>query len=260
MAAARPWIRLDAEWEESGWVSDLSGQSRGCWPRLLCWVKLRGKKGRCRWPDPRALAKAWRVPQAAVEAMLEGAIVDHAIERDIDDLVVINWPKYQEPDPTAVDRKRRQRERESATAEPETTPKPMSHQVTHTSRNVTRDTVTRPLTEKTHPSDGQKGVTGKRHRLPPGWRPNERHSEKALALELDLGEEADAFREHHAAKGSLFLDWDLAFHTWLRNAPKFSRGKRIPPNSNGGAPRAEPKGFAPEVLDDLLGPREDSDW
>ena len=40
----------------------------------------------------------------------------------------------------------------------------------------------------------------------------------------DPRQQLDAFRDYHLAKGSLMADWEAAFRTWLRNAPKFSRG------------------------------------
>ena len=40
----------------------------------------------------------------------------------------------------------------------------------------------------------------------------------------DPNSEIEAFKDHHVAKDSRFLDWGAAFRTWLRNAKKFSRG------------------------------------
>jgi len=37
--------------------------------------------------------------------------------------------------------------------------------------------------------------------------------------------EWNAFRDHHQAKGSRFVDWDAAWRTWLRRAPQFGRRK-----------------------------------
>lgn len=61
-------------------------------------------------------------------------------------------------------------------------------------------------------------------RLPAEWAP--RSDELALArdLRVDPSRELAAFRDHHAARGSRFVDWNAAFRTWLRNAVKFSRG------------------------------------
>lgn len=75
--------------------------------------------------------------------------------------------------------------------------------------------------------------------LPTGWSPSETHVAKAAELRLDAEREAESFRLYHGAKGSRFADWDLAFHTWLRNAPKFQRSpttsaaKPAPPERKG---------------------------
>lgn len=118
----RRWIRLDAEWEESGWLDGLSGQAAGCWPRLLCWVKLRGKGGRCKRPDPSVLARRWRVARQAVDELMHAAVKDEALEIDGNDIVVVNWAQYQEPDPTATQRKRKQRRRERSRSVTDVTP------------------------------------------------------------------------------------------------------------------------------------------
>lgn len=55
---------------------------------------------------------------------------------------------------------------------------------------------------------------------------NESHREKANFLNLDIDSEFEHFKEHHMAKGNQFADWGMAFHTWLRNAAKFSQSKK----------------------------------
>lgn len=63
--------------------------------------------------------------------------------------------------------------------------------------------------------------------LPEGWVPNERNiadaQDKGFSAK-DIDDEADRFRNHHAAKGSRFRNWDAAWRTWIGNAIKF-RGK-----------------------------------
>lgn len=108
----RRWIRLDAEWEDSGWLYGLGGHAAGCWPRLLCWVKLRGVAGRCRFPSNAVLAHQWRTPEPVIAQFLEAAMREGAIRMEDGDLVVDAWNEYQKPDDTAAERKRRQRERD----------------------------------------------------------------------------------------------------------------------------------------------------
>jgi DNA-binding FadR family transcriptional regulator len=61
--------------------------------------------------------------------------------------------------------------------------------------------------------------------LPSDWTPNRAHQEKATKRRLNLGFEAEQFKSHHEAKGSTFVSWDAAFHTWLGNAVKFGTGR-----------------------------------
>lgn len=62
--------------------------------------------------------------------------------------------------------------------------------------------------------------------LPAGWQPTDRERGIAQETGVNCDREAEAFRDHHSAKGSRFVDWDAAFRTWLRNATKFQAGKR----------------------------------
>lgn len=66
-----------------------------------------------------------------------------------------------------------------------------------------------------------------KHSLPSGWAPKPSHFDKAKAIGTDCKAEAEAFKEHHVAKGNKWADWDMAFFTWLRNSEKF--GKQIEP-------------------------------
>lgn len=62
--------------------------------------------------------------------------------------------------------------------------------------------------------------------LPPDWSPRDQEREHARSAGLDCDSEAGHFRDHHAAKGSRFTDWDAAFRNWLRNAVKFASDRR----------------------------------
>lgn len=63
--------------------------------------------------------------------------------------------------------------------------------------------------------------------LPDDWSPNAAHRTKASDAGLSVAEEADQFRNFHEAKGSKFVDWDKAFHTWLGNARKWARERKV---------------------------------
>lgn len=59
--------------------------------------------------------------------------------------------------------------------------------------------------------------------LPDGFAPNETAVAMAAELGLNLAAEQAAFKDHHAANGSTFKDWQAALRTWLRNAARFAR-------------------------------------
>jgi hypothetical protein len=81
--------------------------------------------------------------------------------------------------------------------------------------------------------------------MPEGWAPNEKHFE--LARKLGFGrervvEECGRFIDHHAAKGSGFVDWNAAFGTWIRNEAKWAKERA---NGRGSSlqPAAKPGEF-----------------
>jgi hypothetical protein len=58
---------------------------------------------------------------------------------------------------------------------------------------------------------------------PENFEPDERAHTLAKSYGLNVYKEQAAFRDHHAAKGSIFKDWQAAFRTWLRNSVKFAQ-------------------------------------
>lgn len=75
------------------------------------------------------------------------------------------------------------------------------------------------------PPPEAKGKKRKR-RLPEDWSPAGAHASLAASLGVESEREAEQFRDHHAARGSTFVDWDAAFRTWLRNAGRFAAAPR----------------------------------
>lgn len=72
----------------------------------------------------------------------------------------------------------------------------------------------------------QKGKRNSAHarktQLPDDFAPNAGHQSLANELGVDLAKEFPQFRDHHQAKGTTMLKWDLALRTWIRNAAKWS--------------------------------------
>ena len=93
----------------------------------------------------------------------------------------------------------------------------------------------------------------RKRRLPEDWRPTDRHASFAAENRLDTDAEAEQFRDHHTAKGSLMLDWDAAFRTWLRNAVKFRKPDPEPP-------RILTRPYEQHKPPDGLSPEEYSAW
>lgn len=79
---------------------------------------------------------------------------------------------------------------------------------------------------------------------PGDLKPLDRQFEKCRELGVSCFELFEAFKTFHASKGNLFVDWSLAFDTWIRNQKQFNQGRNAAPQPkqpNGGAwkPRVE---------------------
>jgi hypothetical protein len=61
--------------------------------------------------------------------------------------------------------------------------------------------------------------------LPEGFTPNNKGIDMARAAGLNVDREVSKFCDHHAAKGSKFMNWQAAWRTWVGNAVDFGRGK-----------------------------------
>lgn len=58
-------------------------------------------------------------------------------------------------------------------------------------------------------------------KIPATWEPTDDHLKRALELGVQVITEAEKFRNHHGAKGSKFVNWNLAFTNWLINAGEY---------------------------------------
>lgn len=67
------------------------------------------------------------------------------------------------------------------------------------------------------------------------WGPDDKGVAYANARGVNLNREVPAFRNHHAARGSLMADWSAAWRLWCDNAVKFGQatGKPEPKNASG---------------------------
>ena len=58
----------------------------------------------------------------------------------------------------------------------------------------------------------------RKSRVPVDFEPNDTAIDKAKQLGVDVGAEVPKFIDYHTAKGSVMVDWQAAFRTWLGNA------------------------------------------
>lgn len=61
-------------------------------------------------------------------------------------------------------------------------------------------------------------TTARARQLPGDFTWTNAHSLKAHAKGVEVEVELEKFKDYHLARGSRFVDWDRAFHTWLNNA------------------------------------------
>lgn len=101
--------------------------------------------------------------------------------------------------------------------------------------------------EPKQPKGGKKTA----HRMPVGWAPKASHfklGEERGLPPAELEKQREAFKDFHDSKGSLFVDWDAAFRTWIRNAGIYGPKGRSPyPGVQRPAPPGERTWRMPEA-------------
>jgi len=126
---------------------------------------------------------------------------------------------------------------------PPDSPEPTDSQGVQTLSNLKEPEVSRAHTREATPKDEDqeevkpeepkkpKKESAKRaHRMPEGWQPKEQTLHWARngtigATDDQIREQLEHFRDHAAANGKRFVDWDKAFQTWMRNAKEWGRIK-----------------------------------
>jgi hypothetical protein len=67
------------------------------------------------------------------------------------------------------------------------------------------------------------GKVKRKTKIPERMVPTNAHFDYAGINQLSIGNELEAFRLYHEAKGTLSGNWNASFSTWLRNAVKFNK-------------------------------------
>lgn len=68
--------------------------------------------------------------------------------------------------------------------------------------------------------------------MPAGWRPNDRHVEKAQELGVDLREQVELFKLHAETHDRRVRNWNAAFTQWLIKSRKIA-DERVGQNGGG---------------------------
>ena len=66
-------------------------------------------------------------------------------------------------------------------------------------------------------------------KLPENFEPDDTGAAKCAASGISLPAQLEKFKDFHAGKGSLMLDWQAAFRTWIGNAKQFGPHARASP-------------------------------
>lgn len=213
------WIRLDTTWSNSGWLAELSPESRLVWIELLCYCKAHGIAGRVKAVSPDVFARNRNVTRDAVTVTLEAAKADGALEAHDGEWVLTGWQDYQ-TDADAAERQRRYRQRKKQLSR--STKSDTSEEALRNDHNVTRNVTQSNGTETGTVTDKKKSRKKKKTAFPDGWEPKESHHKKAEELGLDANHEAMGFEHFHLSKGNTYSNWDQAFFSWLRKAHEFA--------------------------------------
>lgn len=119
------------------------------------------------------------------------------------------------------------------TADSPLTENPHTVKPTLQKKDSTKELLSQSSAEDFFPDEISKPAKKKRQTIPTQYPMTNRHKEYAAARGLANGHAElifENFRNHHAAKGTLMLDWDAAWRTWVGNEIKFSAG-RAPPRA-----------------------------
>lgn len=223
------WLRLNADWEDSPWLDELQdGAASGCWPRVLSHAKRNGVRegSRCRVKslDVGVASRKWHVSRETVQALLNAAVIDGALEIEGADWLIVNWETYQPRDATAAARMKKHRVTDGYAV----TDRDLSRDM---DMDVDRDRKKKPRAAR---------ATG----LPSDWTPNDDHRAIGLERNVNVQDEAVKMRDWALAKGEVKKDWDAAFRNWLRRAiprptvkPQVLQGPRWPTRKEEESPR-----------------------
>lgn len=219
------WAKIDDQWFANRKVVPLSLAARGLWTTVLAWTCAQ------RTPIVPGHMPGFLCGVQFIDTEVK-ELVDAGLWHEVDGgWEIHDWAEYQD---RSLSEKRAEAGRKGglksgevraseATETPSDEAKPKQTDVASESND---EAGTRPGPTRPGPKDVPPAAPAQRKRsLSDQWAPNDSHSQRARESGVDVEFEAGQFRDHHLAKGSKFVDWDRAFHTWLGNATKWKREK-----------------------------------
>lgn len=233
-----PWVPLSVYYYDDPALIEAGELAEVMFTRLLAYAgRNRAWNGRL----PRSvvltrlgIAALENVPESAPESRLERLLEVGLVTAQGADIVLKSWLTWNESGERAEATRSADRERKTAATrgnasgapvtEPEDVPEgaPESGTVSGAQDKIRED-------KKKTSSSGRSRAT----KQPAGWKPTEAHLKLARDLAVNTSGLVEQFTDHHAARGSKFIDWDAAFRTWIRNAAKYDTPKRDQPRASG---------------------------
>lgn len=211
------------DWRKDPCVQALDHEHKGVWIDLLCIMNETAERGRIVLPNGAAMpddaiARNLGLPEAKWKQM-RSKLVELGVASEDESGVLYNRRIVRDQ---AIREARAEAGRKggqtSRPKQPESKPEANGEAKRGSSVSV---------------SSSPSGKRARKRALPEEWEPNDAHREKARDLRLELTSEAEEFRNHAKANGRVLLDWDAAFHNWLKKAVEFGRART---NGNGNNP------------------------
>lgn len=182
------------------------------WINLLC---IASKHGGEIPSDPQALAFLLHTTEQKASSLVASLISAQLLDLD-EQLRPHNWDDRQYASDSAAERMRRHRQRK----------RDVTSDVTVTPQIQIQKQIQKEEPPLVPPAGGnpkeRSVVRRNKTRIPDDWCFDPAARQIFLDAGISYSLEQPAFRDHHAAAGSLFLDWDAAGRKWARNAVKFA--------------------------------------
>jgi hypothetical protein len=178
---------------------------------------------------PAYLARILDMPESEAEEGLRRAIEAGLLTESNDMISICGWDSYWKPPLTSTERSRKRRGNRNVMQRDATDATPGN---ACNAREERRGEEKRGSVSPSGDGATQRTTEKRKTAIPDGWKPNEKHIQLASGLGVSLAAEAEKFREGALANGRRYVDWNLAFNTWLRRVPDFARGG-APPKQTG---------------------------